>query len=172
MSVDIRDQLPDHGSLAEVLAVEGIAVVGLAAPARVNQNHRRQRPVCDTLRQKMRRILIGTFGVVASVQPVDYRVPPRGVLIAGRKPDVIADLLVHRGAVITMVCDARLRILRLVEPDHVVWEARFVWIDSLRFEEWKRAKPEQNRISHGFEFRTSANNKIDEVEVGVGWGVC
>ena len=134
MSVDIRDQLPDHGSLAEVLAVEGIAVVGLAAAARVNQNHRRQRPVCDTLRQKMRRILIGAFGVVSSVQPIDHRVPPRGVLIAGRKPDVIADLLVHRGAVIAMVCDARLRVLRLVEPDHVVRKARFIWIDSLRFE--------------------------------------
>ena len=137
MPVYIRDQLADHGGLAEVLVVEGIAVIGLAAAARVNQNHRRQRPICGAVRQKMRRILIGAFGVVASVQPVDHRIPPRG----GLKPGVIADLLVHFGAVIATVCDVRLLGLRLVEPDHVVREARFVWIDSLRFEERKRAKP-------------------------------
>src|SRR5262249_21345658 len=83
----------------------------------------------------------------------------RRVLIAGRKPDVIANLLVHRDAVIAMACDAGLRVLRLVEPDHVVRKARLVWIDSLRFEEWKGAQPEQNRISHGFELTTSTNKR-------------
>ena len=149
MPVYIRDQFPDHGSLTEVLAVHGITVVGLAAAARVNQNHRRYRSVCDTLRQKMHRILIGTFGVIASVQPIHHGVLLRGGLITGRKPDVVTYLLVHQGAVVAMVCDARLRVLRLVEPDHVVREACFVWIDSLRLEEWKRGKSEQNRISHG-----------------------
>src|SRR5262249_35545354 len=94
-----------------------------------------------------------------SVQPVDHGVAPRRGRIAGRKPDVIADLLVHRDAVIAMVCDARLRVLRLVEPDHVVGKACFVWIDSLRFEEWKGAQPEQNRITHGFELITFSESE-------------
>src|SRR5207245_6948204 len=133
MPVNIRDQLLYHGGLAEVLAVVRIAVVSLAAAARVNQNHRRQRPVCDTVGQKVRRVLIGALSVVASVQPVDHSVPPRGGLIFRWKPDVIPDLLVHRGAVIAVVRDARLRVFRLVEPDHIVLECLLIWLTNISF---------------------------------------
>src|SRR5205823_4056171 len=104
------------------------------------QDHRRNLPLFDGRGKKMDGILIRALGIVATMQPIDHRVPAGRSLIAGRKPDVVPDLLIHGSAVIAMMGNARLRVLRLVEPDHVMRKSRFVWIARLGMQEQRRAK--------------------------------
>lgn len=140
MLVDIRNQFLDYRGLAKILTIVGIAVVRLAPTTGEYQDHRRQRPLFDGGGKEMHGILIRAFGVVATMQPVDHRVPAGRSLIAGRKPDVVPDLLIHGSTVIAMMCDARLWVLGLVEPDHVMRKSGPVWIDRLGMQEQRRAK--------------------------------
>ena len=75
MLVDIRNQFLDYRGLAKILTIVGIAVVRLAPTTGEYQDHRRQRPLFDGVGKEMHGILIRAFGVVATMQPVDHRVP-------------------------------------------------------------------------------------------------